>query len=108
MIVNVCPAAVTRASPERVWAILTAPERFGDWVDADFVSATPHGAAAPGQVIQMSAPEFGRRWPVRIDVGEMDPGHGWIDLVAYLPFGIANHERITLTAIEGGTLVRFN
>jgi hypothetical protein len=56
----------------------------------------------------MSAPELGRRWPVRIDVGEMDPGHGWIDLVAYLPFGIANHERITLTAIEGGTLVQFN
>ena len=30
MIVNVCPAAVTPASPDQVWHVLTAPERFGE------------------------------------------------------------------------------
>ena len=109
MIVNVCPAAVTPASPDRVWHLVTHPERFGEWVDARFVSATPPGPAAPGQVIHLSAPEFGREWPVQIDVGDMDPERRWIDLVAHLPFGVANHERITLTETkDAGTLVRFN
>jgi hypothetical protein len=108
-VINVCPAAVTSVSSEAIWRVLTAPERFGEWADADFVSATPPGPAAPGQVIQLSAPGFGRRWPVRIDVGQMDPGHHWIDLVAHLPFGLQNHERITLSSTaDGGTLVRFN
>lgn len=109
VVVNVCPAAVTRASPKRIWDVLTAPEQFGDWVDARFISAEPAGRARPGQVIRMSAPELGRQWPVRIEVVDIDPQHRWIDLVAYLPFGVENHERITLTETkEGGTLVRFN
>ncbi|TMG19175.1 MAG: hypothetical protein E6H99_11070 [Chloroflexi bacterium] len=69
MIVNVCPAAVTPASPERIWTVLTTPERFGEWMGASFVAA----------------------------------------LVVHFPFGIDNHERVTLTETkEGGTLVRFN
>jgi len=39
----------------------------------------------------------------------MDPQRRWIDLVVQLPFGVANHEHLTLTeTAEGGTLVRFN
>jgi uncharacterized protein YndB with AHSA1/START domain len=49
MIVNVCPAAVTSASPDRVWEVLTTPERFGEWLDAEFISANPPGPARPGQ-----------------------------------------------------------
>jgi uncharacterized protein YndB with AHSA1/START domain len=108
VIVNVCPAAVTTADPERIWSLLTTPERFGDWVDARFVTAEPSGPTLPGQVIRMSAPEFGREWPVRIDVVELDPQQRWIDLVVYLPFDVQNHERITLTETPRGTLVRFN
>jgi hypothetical protein len=52
---------------------------------------------------------FGRWWPVRIDVRGVDPQHRWIDWVARLPLGVANHQRTTLTETpEGGTLVRFN
>ena len=109
MIVNVCPAAVTSASPDRVWEILTTPERFGEWVDARFVSADPPGQASPGQTIQLSAPSLGRRWPVVLEVVDVDPRKRWIDLLAHLPFGVDNHERVTLTETkEGGTLVRFN
>ena len=109
MIVNVCPATVTPASPERIWAVVTATERLGEWVDARVVSAEPPGPARPGQTIHLLASSLGRKWPVRIDVVDMDPRHRWIDLVAYLPFGVANHEHLALTETkDGGTLVRFN
>ena len=109
MVVNVCPAAVTSASPERVWQVVTASERLGEWTDAKFVSANPPGPATPGQVISLTAKGLGRVWPVAIEVGAMDPGHRWIDLLARLPLGLENHEHLTLTETpEGGTLIRFN
>jgi ligand-binding SRPBCC domain-containing protein len=109
VIVNVCPAAVSKAPPEKIWSILTTPERFEEWQDARFVSVEPAGPVQPGQVINLSARGFGRWWPVRIDVRDMDPQHRWIDLFVRLPLGLTNHERVTLTSTkEGGTLVRFN
>jgi ligand-binding SRPBCC domain-containing protein len=109
MVVNVCPAAVTAAPPERIWRVLTAPERFGEWTDAKFVSADPPGPVKPGQTIHLTASSLGRTWPVTIEVRDMDPQSRWIDLVAHLPFGVDNHEHLTLTETkEGGTLVRFN
>jgi uncharacterized protein YndB with AHSA1/START domain len=109
MIVNVCPAAVTPASPDRVWQVLTASERFSEWNDATYVSSEPPGPMAPGQTIHLTAPGFGRKWPVTIEVRDMDPQRRWIDLWVNLPLGLVNHEHITLTATEaGGTLVRFN
>jgi ligand-binding SRPBCC domain-containing protein len=109
MVVNVCPAAVAPTSPDRIWKVLTTPERFGEWLDAKFVSADPPGPAKPGQTIHLSAPSLGRHWPVTIEVRDMDPQRRWIDLLVHLPFGIDNHEHVTLTENkEGGTLVRFN
>ena len=109
MVVNVCPAAVTTAPPERVWRVLTTPERFGEWLDAAFVSAEPPGPAKAGQRVKLTAPSLGPRWPVMIEVVDLDPQSRWIDLRAHLPFGIVNHERVTLAETEaGGTLVRFN
>jgi hypothetical protein len=109
VIVNVCPAAVTPASPERVWNVLTAVERFDEWVDASFVSAVPPGPLASGQTVRLSARSLGRQWPLTIEVRDVDPQGRWLDLVVHLPFGIDNHERLTLTETkEGGTLVRFN
>lgn len=109
MIVNVCPAASSKAPPECFWDVLTAPERLGEWTDARVVSVEPPGPARPGQQIHMRAPAFGMEFPVRIEVGEMDPRRRWIDLVAHLPFGVVNFEHLTLTETpDGGTLVRFN
>jgi ligand-binding SRPBCC domain-containing protein len=109
VIVNVCPAATSKAPPERFWRVLTQSERLGEWTDARFVTAEPPGLAQPGQKVRLTARSLGRSWPVRIDVGDMDPNRRWIDFVAYLPFGIVNREHLTLTETpEGGTLVRFN
>jgi uncharacterized protein YndB with AHSA1/START domain len=109
MVVNVCPAAVTSAPPDRVWRVLTTFEHFGEWNDATFVSAEPPGPVKPGQKIHLAAPSLGRKWPVTIEVHEIDPQSRWIDLLVHLPFGVDNHEHLTLTETkEGGTLVRFD
>ncbi len=109
MIVNVCPAAVTKAPPDAVWKVVEATDRLGEWADAAVVSVDPPGPAREGQVVHLAAPAFGRKWPVEIDVIGVDPNRRWIDLVAHLPFGVDNHEHLTLTETEdGGTLVRFN
>jgi ligand-binding SRPBCC domain-containing protein len=106
---SVCPAATSTAPPERFWEVLTDVERYGDWVDARFLSADPVGPAQAGQKLYFNARSLGREWPVRIDLTGLDPAGRWIDMIAYLPFGIANHEHLTLTETkEGGTLVRFN
>jgi ligand-binding SRPBCC domain-containing protein len=109
MVVNVCPAATTSAPPDRVWRVLTTPERFSEWNDASFVSAEPPGPVKRGQSIHFTTQAFGRTWPVTIEVRDMDPQSRWIDLHVQLPFGVVNQEHVTLTQMkEGGTLVRFN
>lgn len=109
MLVDICPAGVTTAAPDRVWEVLIAPERFGDWTDATYISADPAGPATPGQVVHLGARGLGRVWPLTIDIGQMDPERRWIDMIVRLPFEIRVDEHITLTPTpEGGTLVRFN
>ena len=109
MVVNVCPAAVTAAPSERVWSVLANPQRFGEWAGARFVSAEPPGPVQRGQVIHLMARGFGREWAVPMDVRDVDPQHGWLDMVVHLPLGVTNFERVTLAEMTGGgTLVRFN
>ena len=109
MIVNVCPAATSKAPPDRFWEILLDPKAYERWTDARFISSEPTGPVRAGTVIRMKAPGFGRAWPVRLEVTGLDPGRRWIDIVVYLPLGIDNHEHLTLTEMpDGGTLIRFN
>ena len=109
VIVNVCPAATSKAPPDRFWEILIDPRAYERWTDARYLSAEPAGPVQPGTVIRMKAPGFGREWPVRLEVTGLDVNRRWIDIVAYLPLGIENREHLTLTATpDGGTLIRFN
>jgi ligand-binding SRPBCC domain-containing protein len=109
VVFNVCPAATSKAPPDRFWEILMRPEAYEEWTDATFLSAEPPGPVQAGTVIRMKAPGFGRDWPVRLDVTALDPNHRWIDVVARLPFGVDNHEHLTLTETpDRGTLIRFN
>jgi hypothetical protein len=109
VIVNVCPAAMSSARPDRLWQVITTPERFEDWQDARFVRAEPPGPVRAGQVIKLAARGYGRKWPVTIDVLGLDSNRRWIDLRVHLPLGIINEEHVTLSeSDQGGTLVRFN
>ena len=109
MIVNVCPAGVAKAPPDKVWKVVEATEGYGNWTDAAVLRVVPSGPARPGQVVWMGGRALGRKWEFPIEVHDVDPQHRWIDLVVRLPFGITNYEHLTLTETpEGGTLVRFN
>ena len=109
MIVNVCPAATSKAPPDRFWEIVVDPKAYELWADAQFVSSQPPGPVTAGTVLKMIAPGFGREWPVRLEITGLDANRRWIDIVVQLPFGIANHEHLTLTEMpDGGTLIRFN
>ena len=107
--VNVCPARVTSAPVDRIWELITTPERFEEWQGAKLVSAVPPGALSPGQHIVLAAPFLGRWLRFTFDIGQIDPDRQWEDLTARFPFGIVNREHITVTPTgDGGTLVRFN
>jgi ligand-binding SRPBCC domain-containing protein len=109
MVLTVCPFGVAAVPPECVWKALTTPERFGEWQDAEVVAIHPPGPAQPGQRIKLVAPAFGHKWPVWIDVEGLDPDGRWMELQVRLPFGIVNHERVTLSEWDDGqTLIRFN
>jgi hypothetical protein len=109
MAITVCPVATASVPTDRVWQVLTAPEHFADWIDGRVVAVVPPGAAQPGQRVDLESPAFGRRWPVRITVEDLDPGRTWIRLRVELPFGVVNEERVALADVEGGrTLVRFD
>jgi ligand-binding SRPBCC domain-containing protein len=109
MIVNVCPSGIAAAPTRQVWQVLSTPDQFGEWLDAEVVAIRPPGRAVAGQRIDLAASGFGRRWRVAIDVDGVDPDRRWIELRAHLPFGVVNHERVTLTELDAGrTLVRFN
>jgi|SRR5579859_557147 len=109
MSVSVCPSGVASAPRQRVWELLTTPERFDEWVNAKVVSVNPPGTARDGQRIELVAPSFGLHWRVSIDVEALDREGRWIELTARTPFGVVNHERITLADVDSGhTLVRFN
>ena len=109
MLVNVCPSGFADAPSEHVWSILATTERYGEWVDAEVLSITPPGPAQPGQHLELGPRFLGRRLRATIDVEDVDPQRRWLQLLARVPFGIENHERITLTPWEEHrTLVRFN
>lgn len=108
MIVNVCPAGVSKVPPDKVWSVIVDFARWHEWTDAVVAAVEPPGPAQPGQVVHLHAPRL-RFLRFTIDIGDIDPNRRWIDLVARFPFGIENHEHLTLTETDGGgTLVRFN
>lgn len=107
--VSVCPATVVDAPAERVWALLTRPDGFDLWVDADLVSAEPEGPAHPGQRMRFrAAVGLGFSLPLTVDVGEIDTAGGRLRLRASLPFGITNDQTTTVSdAGDQRTVVRF-
>jgi len=108
MTVSVCPSAIVSAPPERVWELLTSPEGVDAWVDAAVVAAEPDGPARPGQRLRLEASALGRRWPITIDVLEVDSERRRLHFRVDLPLGLVNDETMTMAAVDDGkTLVRF-
>ena len=103
MSVSVCPAAVVRAPVEAVWALLADPQRYDQWVDIHDVRVTPAGPAQPGQVVTGWSRGLGRRWPVRVAIEAVDPGHHQIRYAAALPLGLGSLNVISCAPLDAAS-----
>ena len=108
MTIVACPTAVVDASRDAVWRLLTDPEHYERWAEAELVSVQPRGHARPGQRIDFRVRALGRSWPVRFDV----TGVREFETFAFdvlMPFGIVNHEVVVLSRLDASqTRVTFN
>ncbi|HEU5200562.1 MAG TPA: SRPBCC family protein [Ktedonobacterales bacterium] len=100
MPVSVCPSAVVAAPAEVVWSLLMRPETYDLWADAHIERVTPEGPAVPGQVISASSPAFGKRWDVRLEIGQINAEKRQIDVTTTLPLGIQVHNHITCAPLD--------
>lgn len=97
MAIQTCPTDVFGAEPERVWDLLTRPDELVKWVGARVVEA-PARALREGDRVVL-APGFGMRATLEVR-GMERPRHLTLDVG--LPFGVVNHERIEVSALDGG------
>ena len=100
MTVSVCPVALVDAPPERVWDLLTAG--YDIWVDARVEEVSPPGRAAPGQQIRLSTRAGFRRYPVLIEVLEVDEQRRRLRLFVRLPFGVEDRGVFAVDGAPGG------
>ena len=91
---EVCPTDVVRATPARVWALLTDSSLF-QWVDGKLIEAPPR-LAAVGDCARFSAGlGFGFSWTV---LGIEPSRQLALDVV--LPFGMGNRITIVISPID--------
>lgn len=104
---SACPAATVAAPIEIVWDLLTTPAGYETWVNARVERVAPSGPACPGQEVVLRGRSAGRRWTMRIMIERVDAETRTFAFRAELPLGIHLQERISCSAIAGGTRVQF-
>jgi ligand-binding SRPBCC domain-containing protein len=108
MTVTVCPAAIINAPIERVWSLLMDPWKWTDWSTARLETAIPDGPLHVGQRLYFSSRAFGRRWRAVTTVKGVAPERHSVDVDVSVPFGITNHEHLSVTSLpDGSTHVQF-
>ncbi len=103
MSLYVCPAAVIAAPCATVWEVMRSFPRDPGWMGVEVERADPPGSLQPGQALVLSVRALGRRWYTRMEIDAMDQEKGVIDMRVYLPFGIVNHEHMTLAPVQDGS-----
>jgi ligand-binding SRPBCC domain-containing protein len=108
MTVTVCPAAIINAPIERVWSLLMDPRRWTHWSTARLETADPEGPLHAQQRLYFSSRAFGRRWRAVTTVIRVTPERHSVDVDVSVPFGIVNHEHLSLTSLpDDRTHVQF-
>ena len=103
MSLSVCPIATVHAPVEQIWALLSEPDCYARWWDAQTRSIAPKGAAQPGQKILAQSQAFAKVWNVTITVERVDSSKRQIDLTTSLPLGITVHNHIVCAPLERAT-----
>jgi len=101
--VSVCPIATVNAPVEQIWALLSEPDNYALWWDAQTRSIEPKGAVQPGQKILAQSRALGKGWNVTITVERVDSSKRQIDLTTSLPLGITVHNHIVCTPLDRAT-----
>ena len=99
MIFTTCPITIVNAPVEKIWKMLSEPESYALWWDAQTRSVEPPGAAVPGQVIYAQTRAQGVSWKVTIRVEAVDAARQRLDLTTRLPLGITVHNHIACTPV---------
>ncbi len=98
--VSVCPIATVNAPVEQVWALLSEPDNYARWWDAQTRSIEPKGSARPGQEILAQSKAFGKGWNVTISVERVDNSKRQIDLTTSLPLGVTVHNHVVCAPLD--------
>ena len=89
-----CPTGIVNAPVELVWALLTHPERWGDFWDVRITAVDPAGPAVVGQtVFAESGPKF-LHLGIQIQFLEIDGLNYKLGLDAQFPFGVVVRENM--------------
>lgn len=108
MSLTVCPADTIAAPVEIVWEILTEPEFYANWANAQLQKIEPPGPAVVGQAISLTSKALGRTWPVLFTVEKVDAEKHQLGLYAVLPLGLRMRPHISCASVDANTcLVRY-
>jgi hypothetical protein len=88
-----CPTDVIRATPERVWELLTDPARL-DWVGVKIIESPARPLAAGDRLIFGPAPGLRMSWTV-LSIESLRT----LELDIKVPLGIRNHEVIVVSSV---------
>ena len=88
-----CPTDVIRATPARVWELLTDPARF-DWLGVKVIEAPARSLAVGDHLRFGPAPGLRLSWTVL----SVEPLRA-LELDIKVPLGIRNHEIIVVSPV---------
>lgn len=96
MAFQTCPTDLVEASAETLWALLTTPRLYEEWVDASLREGPDRPVVAGDRLLLGAGP--GHRMKVVFDVVGLTPMREVV-LDIQLPFGLVNHEVLRITPL---------
>jgi|SRR5579871_1134244 len=96
---SVCPTDIVDTPAETVWALLTNPSGWGSYFDATVKSVIPEGHAVQGQRVGLATGSWPFRFLLTFEFTGVDEVRHELAIDIRLPFGIVNHERLSVTPL---------